>query len=89
MGVRAQKRTCAKTTDACRTALDYDEAIEFRASIQRFGGVVTKPDQDRSPQIPTLGLVLAGGEARRMGGNKAFRAVGGKSLIGRVIDVAQ
>ncbi|KJE34523.1 molybdopterin-guanine dinucleotide biosynthesis protein MobA [Thalassospira sp. HJ] len=36
-----------------------------------------------------LGLILAGGEARRMGGNKAFREVGGKSLIGRVIDVAQ
>ena len=89
MGVRVQKQTCAKTTDACRAALDYDEAIEFRASIQRFGGVVTKPDQDRSPEIPTLGLVLAGGEARRMGGNKAFREVGGKSLIGQVIDVAQ
>nr|WP_254870104.1 molybdenum cofactor guanylyltransferase MobA [Thalassospira sp. HF15] len=32
---------------------------------------------------------MAGGEARRMGGNKAFREVGGKSLIGRVIEVAQ
>lgn len=37
----------------------------------------------------TLGLVLAGGDARRMGGNKVFREVGGKSLIGRVINVAQ
>ncbi|KZD00475.1 MULTISPECIES: molybdenum cofactor guanylyltransferase MobA [unclassified Thalassospira] len=43
----------------------------------------------QSQHVPTLGLVLAGGEARRMGGNKAFREVGGKSLIGRVIDVAQ
>lgn len=43
----------------------------------------------QSRHVPTLGLVLAGGEARRMGGNKAFREVGGKSLIGRVIDVAE
>lgn len=43
----------------------------------------------QSHHVPTLGLVLAGGEARRMGGNKAFREVGGKSLIGRVIEVAQ
>lgn len=89
MGVRVQKRTCAKTTDACRPALDYDEAIRLRGPIQRFTDVVTKPDQVQSQIIPTLGLVLAGGEARRMGGDKAFREVGGKSLIRRVIDVAQ
>ncbi|WP_033068704.1 molybdenum cofactor guanylyltransferase MobA [Thalassospira australica] len=35
------------------------------------------------------GLVLAGGEGRRMGGNKPFRAFGDTTLIAHVIDVAR
>lgn len=37
----------------------------------------------------TAALILAGGEGRRMGGNKPFREVGGKTLLARVIEVAQ
>lgn len=36
---------------------------------------------------PTLGLVLAGGLARRMGGgDKPMRTIGGRSMLARVID---
>ncbi|WP_417625341.1 molybdenum cofactor guanylyltransferase MobA [Paremcibacter congregatus] len=37
----------------------------------------------------TAALILAGGEGLRMGGNKPFREVGGKTLLPRVIEVAQ
>ncbi|MEQ8389686.1 MAG: molybdenum cofactor guanylyltransferase MobA [Thalassospira sp.] len=44
---------------------------------------------DKTKQPKTAALILAGGEGRRMGGNKPFREVGGKTLLTRVIDVAQ
>jgi molybdenum cofactor guanylyltransferase len=34
----------------------------------------------------TLGLVLAGGLARRMGGDKAFVEIGGRTLVSRVVE---
>src|ERR1700687_2935466 len=37
-------------------------------------------------EVPTLGLVLAGGQARRMGGgDKASLKVGGKTILDRVL----
>ena len=44
---------------------------------------------DKTTQPKTAALILAGGEGRRMGGNKPFREVGGKTLLARVIEVAQ
>jgi molybdopterin-guanine dinucleotide biosynthesis protein A len=39
---------------------------------------------------PTIyGLVLAGGEGQRMGGNKPFREIGGRALITHVLEVAK
>jgi molybdopterin-guanine dinucleotide biosynthesis protein A len=35
---------------------------------------------------PTLGVVLAGGAARRMGGDKALREIGGRTLLARAIE---
>ncbi|PKR58605.1 molybdenum cofactor guanylyltransferase MobA [Thalassospira lohafexi] len=37
----------------------------------------------------TAALILAGGEGRRMGGNKPFREVGGMTLLARVIKAAR
>jgi molybdopterin-guanine dinucleotide biosynthesis protein A len=37
---------------------------------------------------PTYGILLAGGLSRRMGGgDKALRAIGGRSILGRVADI--
>ncbi|MCC9623852.1 molybdenum cofactor guanylyltransferase [Thalassospira sp. MA62] len=51
--------------------------------------VTTAPNRDERTNGVALGLILAGGDGQRMGGNKPFRKVGGKSLIARVIDIAQ
>lgn len=40
-----------------------------------------------SPHLPTLGVILAGGLARRMGGgDKPLKRVGGKTILERVIE---
>lgn len=39
--------------------------------------------------VVALGIILAGGEGRRMGGDKAFREVGGRSLMAMAIETAQ
>lgn len=39
------------------------------------------PRDPQKPSVPTLGLVLAGGEGKRMGGDKPFREIAGKPLI--------
>lgn len=40
-------------------------------------------------QEPVSGVILAGGESRRMGQDKAFLEVGGRRLIDRVIDAIE
>jgi len=79
---------CHNTKDACCRALDYDEVIKLIAPIQRFADVVTKSDQTRFPMIAIAGLVLAGGEGRRMGGDKPFRQIGGRPLIAMAVENA-
>ncbi|MBK5957058.1 molybdenum cofactor guanylyltransferase MobA [Rhodoplanes elegans] len=54
-------------------------------------GPAPAPDTARAPGLadpipPTLGLVLAGGRAQRLGGgDKGFLAVGGRPILARVI----
>lgn len=47
----------------------------------------TPRDPDKS-SVPTLGLVLAGGEGKRMGGDKPFREIAGKPLIELAVERA-
>jgi molybdopterin-guanine dinucleotide biosynthesis protein A len=39
--------------------------------------------------VLSVGLILAGGEGRRMGGDKPFREIGGRSLMAMAIETAQ
>ena len=47
------------------------------------------PATNRTGQLGTAAVILAGGAGQRMGGNKPFRTVGGKTLLAHVIDVAR
>jgi len=55
----------------------------IRRTLNVICSRMTTPDHDE----PTLGLLLAGGLARRMGGgDKPMRTVAGRSMLARVID---
>ena len=59
----------------------------FVITLSILGDMTRSSDTRAIPK--TAALILAGGEGRRMGGNKPFREVGGMTLLARVIEAAR
>lgn len=59
----------------------------FVITLSILGDMTRSSDTRAIPK--TAALILAGGEGRRMGGNKPFREVGGMTLLARVIKTAR
>jgi len=51
--------------------------------VDEAGGLVVRHDQTEAPETVTVGVILAGGEARRMGRDKRTLRLGGASLLER------
>jgi molybdopterin-guanine dinucleotide biosynthesis protein A len=64
----------------------YEKSRYIRDATNVICTLMTTTDHDPTPE-PILGLVLAGGLARRMGGgDKPMRTIAGRSMLQRVID---
>lgn len=71
----------------------YDLVLRWQDTIKALYSKDGRPMQSRTPRInppPTTGLILAGGEGRRMGGqDKGLIELAGRPLVAHVLDCLQ